>query len=323
MHVDVCLYVVEPSGFRVLGFFRCPRRCLSINKHPPPNHNKGIASNECDNGNIQPGTAILAFQEMKPFFPYVRSMLSASSINRFVDHKGKTRIIHGTTGLQQGDPLSMLTYSAAVHPIWLRVMAHSPTTHGVGIADDAFLEDDLPRVLRTLADAMKSFRTDADLEMQPTNLKIHIKGVSLERARELIQACIANDASLASLRLLLDSDCIQVDGLRVARVPVGSPELIANYVRSKALDIVQDIAKLNIMEADPLVHYHLVKTCQHTRLAFLLRNLSPAQMTRPASGIVGPQHVDRAALSHRQFCKLAQQANSPRGRLTYNNGANV
>jgi hypothetical protein len=121
----------------------------------------------------------------------------------------------GAAGLQQGDPLSMQIYSAATHPIWARIMARSPTTHGVGIADDAFLEDEFPRVLHTLADAIKSFRTDAGLEMQPTKLKIHIKGVSLQRARELIKACIDNDDSLESLRVLLDSvSCIQVDGLR-------------------------------------------------------------------------------------------------------------
>jgi hypothetical protein len=32
VYVDMCLYVVEPSGFRVLGFFRCLRRFLSINE---------------------------------------------------------------------------------------------------------------------------------------------------------------------------------------------------------------------------------------------------------------------------------------------------
>ena len=62
----------------------------------------GTASNVCDNGNIQPGAAILAFPEMKPFFPYVKSMLSTSNLNRFFDHKGKLHIIQGTTGLQQG-----------------------------------------------------------------------------------------------------------------------------------------------------------------------------------------------------------------------------
>ena len=73
----------------------------------------------------------------------------------------------------------MQTYSASTHPIWTHTMARSPSTHGVGFADDTFLEDELPQVLRTIADAIKSFRTDADLEMQPTKLKIHIKGASL------------------------------------------------------------------------------------------------------------------------------------------------
>jgi hypothetical protein len=126
----------------------------------------------------------------------------------------------------------------------------------VRFADDSFHEDELPQVLRKIADAIQSFRTDAGFEMQPTKLKIYIKGVSLQRARDLISACIDNDDSLASLRLLLDPacDCIQVDGLRVTGVPVGSPEFIANYVRSKAFDIVQDVAKLRIIEDDPLVH---------------------------------------------------------------------
>ena len=115
--------------------------------------------------------------------------------------------------------------------------------------------------------------------------------------------------------MLLDSDCIQVDGLRVAGIPVGSPEFIANYVRSKAMDIVKDIAKLDIMDADPLVHYHLVKTCQHTRLAFLARNLSPAQMTQPARNIIGPQHVDHAVLQAilRVGTAVIMPGPSPRG----------
>ena len=151
-------------------------------------------------------------------------------------------------------------------------------------------------MLHILADAIQSFRADADLEMQPAKLKIHMKGVSLEHARDLITACIDNDASLEPLRVLLDSDCIQVDGLRLAGIPVGTPEFIADYVRTKAMDIVNDIAKLDIMDADPLVHYHLVKTCQLTRLPFLTRNLSPYQMTQPARHIIGPQHVDHAVL---------------------------
>ena len=152
----------------------------------------------------------------------------------------------------------MQLYSAAAQSIWARIMARSPTTHGVGIADDAFLEDDLPNVLRTLADAILTFRADADLEMQPAKLKIHMKGVPLERAHTMIRTCIDNNASLEPLRVLLDSDCIQVEGLRVAGIPVGTPEFIADYVRTKALDIVNDIAKLDIIAVDPIVHSHLV-----------------------------------------------------------------
>jgi len=94
--------------------------------------------------------------------------------------------------------------------------------------------------------------------MQPAKLKIHMKGVPLERAHNLIKACIDNNASLEPLRVLLDSDCIQVEGLRVAGIPVGTPEFIADYVRTKALDIVNDIAKLDIIAVDPIVHSHLV-----------------------------------------------------------------
>ena len=78
--------------------------------------------------------------------------------------------------------------------------------------------------------------------------------------------------------------CIQADGLRVAGVPVGSDAFITNYVRSKALDVVQDVDKLNIMK-DPLTKYHLLKYCQHSRLDFLGRNMSPSQMTTPVNGI--------------------------------------
>jgi hypothetical protein len=91
-------------------------------------------------------------------------------------------------------------------------MARSPSTHGVGFADSAaqmilFSRMNCRRFCApTIADAIKSFLTYADLEMQPTKLKIHIKGASLQHARGLIQACNDNDESLASLRLLLDPD---------------------------------------------------------------------------------------------------------------------
>ena len=141
----------------------------ALSRHATFDSITGLASKEYDSGKIQPGEAILAFQEIRPLFPYFKSMQSVSGTNRFFDHKGTPHIIHGTTGVQQGDPLSMMTYSATTHSIWARVMGRSSSTHGVGFANECFLEDDLPQVLRTIADSIQSFRTDADLEMQPPN----------------------------------------------------------------------------------------------------------------------------------------------------------
>ena len=43
-------------------------------------------------------------------------------------------------------------------------------------------------------------------------------------------------------------------------VPVGTNAFITSYVRSKALDVVQDVEKLDIMK-DPLTKHHLLKFC--------------------------------------------------------------
>jgi hypothetical protein len=64
-------------------------------------------------------------------------------------------------------------------------------------------------------------------------------------------------------------------------VPIGTPEFVNAFVRSKAHDIVQDVHKLRIVP-DPKIHYDLLRFCQHTRLAFLARNVPPDVLMRPA-----------------------------------------
>ncbi len=51
-------------------------------------------------------------------------------------------------------------------------------------------------------------------------------------------------------------------------VPIGTPEFVNAFVRSKAHSIEQDVQKLCIVQ-DPKIHYDLLRFCQHTRLAFL------------------------------------------------------
>ena len=60
---------------------------------------------------------------------------------------------------------------------------------------------------------------------------------------------------------------------------------LSPFVRSKAIDIEQDVQKLRII-TDPKIHYDLLRLCQHTRLSFFARNVPPDVMMRHADGPV-------------------------------------
>lgn len=76
-------------------------------------------------------------------------------------------------------------------------------------------------------------------------------------------------------------------------VPIGPPEFVNPFVRSKALSIEQDVQKRRIVIVhDPKIHYDLLLFCQHTRLAFLARNVPPDAMMRPADVNLDPGSGD-------------------------------
>jgi hypothetical protein len=72
---------------------------------------------------------------------------------------------------------------------------------------------------------------------------------------------------------------------------VGVPEIVNAFVRSKARAIEQDVKKLRIVQ-DPKIHCDLLRLCQHTRLAFLARNVPPDTMMRPADVKFDPGRGD-------------------------------
>jgi hypothetical protein len=74
-------------------------------------------------------------------------------------------------------------------------------------------------------------------------------------------------------------------------VPIGTPEFVNAFVRSKAHAIEQDVQTLRIVQ-DPKIHYDLLRFCQHTRLAFLARNVPPDVMMRPADVSFDPGRGD-------------------------------
>jgi hypothetical protein len=74
-------------------------------------------------------------------------------------------------------------------------------------------------------------------------------------------------------------------------VPIGTPEFVNAFVRSKAHAIEQEVQKLLIVH-DPKIHYDSLRFCQHTRIAFLARNVPPDAMMRPADVSFDPGRGD-------------------------------
>ena len=151
-------------------------------------------------------------------------------------------------------------------------MSRHLTTLGSAYADDAYLMGKIQPTLQALADTVRSFRQDADLEVCLDKCTIYMPGIPIERAQTLIRDCIEADMSgkLETLCPILaqNSDVIQVNGLCVVGTPVGPKDYVREYVRNKGGTICKDIDQMRIC-ADPLIRYQLLKFCMNTRLSFL------------------------------------------------------
>jgi hypothetical protein len=161
---------------------------------------------------------------------------------------------------------------------------------GIAFADDSYIHGALKSALQVLVNIRQRIWEDAKLRFNMSKVKIYIPGVSRERARELILQHIASDPSFESLRELYDLDTadpdlgiIHVTGLKCVGVPIGTPEFVDAFVRSKADDIQQDVQKLRIIQ-DPKIHYDLLRFCQHSRIVFLARNVPPDVMMKHTDG---------------------------------------
>jgi hypothetical protein len=101
-----------------------------------------------------------------------------------------------------------------------------------------------------------------------------------ERAKVL--QIIDGDAALSSLHPLIaevdgPNDVIQVDVINCVGVPIGSPGFVQQFVATKAGEINRDVEKLQVV-TDSLIHFHLLRFCQNTCLAYLNRSVPPEVM---------------------------------------------
>jgi hypothetical protein len=128
----------------------------------------------------------------------------------------------------------------------------------------------LKTALKVLVEMRQRLGEDAKLSFNMTKVKIYIPGVTRERARELVLQHIEQDPSLESLRELYEQDLakpeldiITVTGLKCVGVPLGTPEFVNAFVRSKAHAIEQEVQKLRIVQ-DPKIHYDCCALSTHT-----------------------------------------------------------
>ena len=163
----------------------------------------GKASREYDGGRVKVGDNIPCLPEIRPFFPYFQAVHGHAGDLRYTDFKGELHHIKGTKGGQQGDPLEMISFCLATHPVWERVMTRHPTARAVAYADDGFIHDDLLNALLACADLKAAMKEDLDLDFQLHKCKVYIKGCSIEDARNKVKECIDNLAELHCLRDLL------------------------------------------------------------------------------------------------------------------------
>ena len=99
-----------------------------------------------------------------------------------------------------------------------------------------------------LAELRLRLGEDTNLRYNMDKLKIYIPGVTRDHARELVLKFINQDPSLESLRELYNKDIaepelniINVTGMTCVGVPMGSPEFVTAFVRSKAKILQQDV----------------------------------------------------------------------------------
>jgi hypothetical protein len=165
----------------------------------------GVATREYDDGNVKSGDSLPHLPAIKIFFPYFRCMGDVASRNRYTDHEGTTHHIPGTRGGIQGNPIEMTRFCLTTHPIWGRVISRHLTTLGTAYADDAYLMGHIQPTLQALADTVRSFRQDADLEVCLAKCTIYMPGIQIEHAHNLIRDCIDADMSgkLETLRPML------------------------------------------------------------------------------------------------------------------------
>jgi hypothetical protein len=77
----------------------------------------------------------------------------------------------------------MTRFCLTVHQIWGSVLGRHPATQGAGYSDDAYLMGKIKPMLLALADAVRSFKEDANLEVCLSKCTIYMPDIPQEHSQ--------------------------------------------------------------------------------------------------------------------------------------------
>ena len=213
------------------------------------------------------GDDLPSFPGLWRFFDYFRAMQDTASTLRYVDHNGQVHHVSGSSGGQQGDPLEMIRFCATIHPVWERVRSRYHHARALAFADDGYIHSKLRDCLLILAELKHAVKEDCGLDRTLGKCKIFRKGMPIEEAGSIVRDTIDADQRQHTLHDMLqlhddqESNVIQVDGITCVGVPIGSPDFVTAFVKSKTAAMVDDVRKLQVL-SNGLTHFRLVKFCR-------------------------------------------------------------
>ncbi|XP_062513462.1 uncharacterized protein LOC134189238 [Corticium candelabrum] len=196
--------------------------------------------------------------ETKLKFPellgYAKQMYRSSSTLIYTKDKMVVKLL-SEEGLHQSDPLGLILFAAALHPILIKTQCHHPNTTILAYLDDVYVVGMPDEVVATLSDLTASLQ-QIGLTIQEDKCNLYFPMTSEDSSTDIYMS---------------------KDGINVLGAPIGTPD----YVKLQCIEAASRgnvlTSKINELD-DPRCSLLLLKHCHVPTLNFLSRTVSPENL---------------------------------------------